>query len=177
MVNIKTAGSPAYPHLEYVSGYGEINTYGYDTGSGLAWVTMKDVTLKDTGGTLVNPVVHAGVNFGRLHLPKVVWDATSGSFSGTLNGSIVSALVNSSFIKNIRDAVAGPSEALFNNYTVAHTFVAGKSWVRLNNPDGHKLGGGLRVKKIEMIDNWQTMVGGSVINENISAADGRLGAV
>ncbi len=174
------------PHLEYVSGYGEINQHGYDIASNLGWITLKDVNLKDDNtGSYVNPVVKAGINFGKLHLPKVVWDATGGSFSGTLSGSIVSALVNSSFIKNIRDAVVGPTQTLFSNYNVAHRFVAGKSWVRLNNPDGHKLGGGLRVKKIEMIDNWQTMVGGSTNGEtsnygqeyNYNLADGRSSGV
>ena len=166
LVNIKTSGSPTYPHLEYVSGYGEIDPANCSTSGGYGFIAMKDVNLKDDNtGTNVNPVVKAGLNFGRLHLPKVVWDATSGSFSGTLSGSILSSLVNSSFIKNIRDAATGPSQSLYQYYAVAQEFVTNKSWVRLNNPDGHKLGGGLRVKKIEMIDNWQTMVGGSANGE------------
>ena len=107
----------------------------------------------------------AGINFGRLHLPKVVWNATSGNFNGTLSGSIVSSLINSSFIKNIRDAVKGPLQSLFQNYAVAQSFVGAKSWVRMNSTTGHKLGGGLRVKKIEMIDNWQSMVGSSANGE------------
>ena len=162
LMNIRTEGSRY--HLEYVSGYGEIdNSLAGNSGvsGGLGFITLKSVTLKDGGGTPVNPIIHAAINFGKIHLPKVVWDATSGSFSGTLSGSILSAMINSSFIKNIRDAVAGPSETLYSNYLVGRGFVAGKSWIRLNNPDGHKLGGGLRVKKIEMIDNWTTMVGGA----------------
>ncbi len=158
--NIRTANSK--PNLEYVSGYGEYNSLGFIKRGGVYYgcLTLKDVNLKDNGGgSTVNPVVKAGVNFGRLHLPKVVWDATGGNFSGSLSGSIVSSLINSSFIKNIRDAVSGPSQSLFQYYSVAQSFVGAKSWVRLNNPNGHKLGGGLRVKKIEMLDNWLTMVG------------------
>jgi hypothetical protein len=184
LVNIKTANS--YPHLEYVSGYGEIDPSNCSTSGAFGFIAMKDVNLKDDNtGTNVNPVVKAGINFGKLHLPKVVWDATSGSFSGTLSGSIVSALVNSSFIKNIRDAVTGPTQSLYQYYSVAQEFITNKSWVKLNNPDGHKLGGGLRVKKIEMIDNWQTMVGGSSNGEtsnygqeyNYNLADGRSSGV
>ncbi|MEM6800515.1 MAG: hypothetical protein AAF696_03875, partial [Bacteroidota bacterium] len=33
------------------------------------------------------------------------------------------------------------------------------SWIRLSNPDGYKHGGGHRVKKIEMFDNWDQMSG------------------
>lgn len=160
LVEIRGTPKASRSYLEYVSGYGEYFNSGYDAASNLGWIEMKNVKLKDvSSGTPVNPIVHAAINFGKIHLPKVCWDATGGSVSGTLSSSIVSALVNSSFIKNIRDAVTGPSESLWQYYDVAKNFIAGKSWIRLNNPDGHKLGGGSRVKKIEMIDNWTQMVG------------------
>lgn len=158
--NIKTA--MGRPCIEYVSGYGQYKSIKFIK-RGADWygcLQLQDVNLKDdNSGTYVNPVLHAGINFGKIHLPKVVWDATSGSFSGTLSGSILQAMVNSSFIKNIRDAVTGPTQSLYQYYNVAQEFVAAKSWIRLNNPDGHKLGGGSRVKRIEMIDNWTQMVG------------------
>jgi hypothetical protein len=164
--NIRTTTKP---HLEYVSGYGEYQSLGFIRRGGVYYGCLKlnNVNLKDNGsGSNVNPVVKAGVNFGRLHLPKVVWDATKGNFNGTLNGSILSAMINASFIKNIRDAVAGPSQSLFQNYNVARTFVAEKSWMRLNNPSGHQLGGGTRVKKIELNDNWLSMVSSSSSGNN-----------
>lgn len=158
LMNIRTYGSK--PHLEYVSGYGEFNgNYGYDATANLGWIELNNVNLNDAGPTMVNPIVKTAVQFGRLHLPKVVWDATSGSFSGTLSGAIVQAMINASFIKNIRDAAAGPNVALYTNYNVGQEFVAGKSWIRLNNPDGHKLGGGVRVKQILMEDDWANMAG------------------
>lgn len=157
LVNIRTHGSK--PNLEYVPGYGKIGSYGYDSGSNLGWITLQDVNLNDNGGGSVSPIQKTAIQYGRLHLPKVVWDATSGNMSGTLSGDILKALINSSFIKNIKDAAMGQNAALKNSYNVAEQFIAGKSWVRLTNPDGHKLGGGIRVKKIEMIDNWKDMVG------------------
>lgn len=183
--NIKTTNKP---NLEYVSGYGEFKNLTFIKRGGIYYgcLALKDVNLKDNGsGNNVNPITNAGINFGRLHLPKIVWDATSGNFSGTLSQSIVSSLINSSFIKNIRDATTGPSQSLFQYYNVAQTFVGAKSWIRLNNPNGHKLGGGLRVKKIEMIDNWQTMVGSSTNGEtsnygqeyNYNLADGKSSGV
>ncbi len=156
LVNIKNHGGR--DHLEYVSGYGKIDHYGYSHSTNLGWIILRNETLNDNGGTSVNPIVKTAIQFGRLHLPKVVWDATGGNVSGTLSKSIITALINSSFIKNIKDAAMGPNEALYAK-SVATSFVGGKSWIRLNNPDGHKLGGGLRVKKIEMIDNWEGMAG------------------
>jgi len=164
--NIRTHGGR--PCLEYVSGYGEFQSLSFINIGGTDYGCLKliDVNLKDNNnGTNVNPVVKAGINFGRLHLPKVVWDATSGNFSGTLSKSIISALINSSFIKNIRDAATGPTQSLYQYYNVGRSFVGNKSWVRLNNPDGHKLGGGHRVKKIEMTDNWQAMLSNSANGE------------
>ena len=32
-----------------------------------------------------------------------------------------------------------------------------KSWVRLQKPDGRKFGGGERVKRVRMFDNWNVM--------------------
>ncbi len=160
LMNIRTAS--ARQHLEYVSGYGEFSgNYGYDPVSQLGWIQLNSVNINDEATSLsINPIVKTAIQFGRIHLPKVVWDATSGNFSGTLSGSIVQALVNSSFIKNIKDGIKGPNLALFDPpYNVGKEFVAGKSWIRLNNPDGHKLGGGLRVKQIKMDDDWSAMVG------------------
>jgi hypothetical protein len=183
LVNIRTVSS--IPNIEYVSGYGELDSCGYDSPSGKGWFTLKKVNLKDNGGgTDVNPIVKASVNFGRIHLPKKVWDATAGNVQGTLSPDIVKAIANASFTKNIKDAIKGPSQALFQTYNVGKYFVAGKSWVRLNNPDGHKLGGGHRVTKIEMVDNWQGMAGtgngddsnyGQVYNYNLE--DGRSSGV
>ena len=76
--------------------------------------------------------------------------------------SILDALLNSGFIKNIRDGIEGPNYSLYNSYNVAKEFVTGKSWIRLMNPNEKKLGGGSRVKKIEMIDEWAGMTDGDV---------------
>lgn len=165
--NIRTLNSK--DHLEYVSGYGEYLSLKFIKRNNIWYgaLRLKNVNLKDNGsGSNVNPMVNAGLNFGRLHLPKVVWDATAGNFNGTLSGDILTAMMNANFIKNIRDGITGPSQSLYQYYNVAQTFVGGKAWVRLNSPNGHKLGGGVRVKKIEMEDNWLGMVGSATYGEN-----------
>jgi hypothetical protein len=52
----------------------------------------------------------------------------------------------------------GPNQRL-KGFGCANNFLADKSWIRLNEPTGSKLGGGLRVKKLEMYDGWDKMLG------------------
>ncbi|MEP6795534.1 MAG: hypothetical protein ABJB16_14490, partial [Saprospiraceae bacterium] len=61
---------------EYVSGYSQIAHYGYESSSNLLWVELQTVGLNDNGGTIVNPIVKAAIQFGRLNMPRVVWDAS-----------------------------------------------------------------------------------------------------
>ncbi|HEY0029125.1 MAG TPA: hypothetical protein VGC65_00090, partial [Bacteroidia bacterium] len=162
--------SGLYKHMEYVSGYGTIDPANCGTGSGFGWIAFKEVQLEDKRpGTWVNPIIRTAVQYARMYMPKKAYTlGASASFaeaagiegSSGLNTSILDAMLNSSFIKNIADAVAGPNYSLFATYNVANEFVSNKSWIRLLNPSKKKLGGGLRVKKIEMIDEWGTMTGG-----------------
>ena len=160
-----------YNHLEYVSGYGTIDpaNCGIASGHGYGWVAFKNVELEQKRPNhYVNPIIRAAVQYARLYMPKKAYTAgAAGSFSEAagiesssgLSTSILDALVNSSFIKNIKDAIKGPNYSLYDTYGVGQEFVTNKSWVRLYNPSKKKLGGGLRVKKIEMIDEWANMTG------------------
>ena len=57
----------------------------------------------------------------------------------------------------------GATDGLFNPNTYmvdkgfCKHFVPENSWIRLLNPDGHKLGGGHRVKSIKLYDNWNEL--------------------
>src|ERR1043165_8206486 len=164
LVNIRDMAG-FYDHLEYVSGYGEIDNAGVVGRYG--YVTFKNVNLKDSGGgSNGNPVIKTAIQFARLYMSKKAYTANAtGAFaeaagieSGTgLGASIINAFVNSDYIKNIKDAISGPNQTLFGTYNVAHEFAAHKSWLRLMCPSFKKLGGGSRVKKIEMIDEWAGM--------------------
>lgn len=161
-----------YDHIEYVSGYGTLDSAGVSGSYG--WIKMKNLNLQDNGGgTDVNPVVKTAVQFGKLYMPKKVWtnnattafsEATGLENSSGLSASILNALANADFVKNIKDAIVGPDEILYatvgsGGYGVGREIVTKKSWIRLNNPAKHKLGGGARVKKIEMSDEWGMMTG------------------
>jgi len=146
---------------EYVSGYVPTSgtTYGTviigtDT---LGYLQLNPVSLNSTAGTIFNPMALSNIQFGRLYLSQQVWDQSPpiAEGSGFLVGT-ADALANSGFIKNISDAIKGPNKALWDK-GVGQYIVSGKSWIRLNNPNMHKLGGGARVKMIATVDQWKNM--------------------
>ncbi|MFI5171127.1 MAG: hypothetical protein ACHQFW_01995, partial [Chitinophagales bacterium] len=169
LVDIRNTSPAGRPHPEFVSGYAKIeevgskelgqnNTYGF--------VKFKAVSLDDNGADIYNPVHKAAIQFGRLNMPRVVWGDDFGNENvADLALSIISEIWNSSIVKNMMNAILGVNKTLHLGVPdwppVATSFIAGKSWIRLLNPHKKKFGGGVRVKKISMVDNWSAMVGNS----------------
>ncbi|MGQ0829855.1 MAG: hypothetical protein ACT4ON_15820 [Bacteroidota bacterium] len=155
---------------EYVSGYAQIDKGASGVSGNLGWVTLRSVNLKDDNtGHDVNPIVKAAIQFGRLNTPRMVWssvDVDNTMSSGSFGKDLLVALINSDFTKNIGDAIAGPNQALYSKYNVGKSAIMGQSWLRLNNPNKRKLGGGCRVKRIAISDEWT----GSGIAENPAQA-------
>jgi hypothetical protein len=158
LINMRhTSGPNARNHYEYVSGYAPIIDSGIKNGFG--WVLLGPVTLNDIYTSTYNPVLKASLQYGRINMSKLVWDDDVNAGDNSSFGlSLIQAMINSNSLRNMIQAAEGPNLAVYNQ-GVAHTFIAGKSWIRLNNPNNKKLGGGARVKKIEMIDVWGDMVG------------------
>lgn len=144
---------------DYVSGYfeidqGRINDMAVNA-NGLVAIPLKFLR-KDGGITAngqVNPIAKAGWGFGRTYLNRAVYslggDETNDDFV-----SIVKDLVGS--IGAMTEIFRGPN-AVLETKGCAKTFDKERSWIRLENPNGKKLGGGLRVKKIELSDEWDVM--------------------
>jgi hypothetical protein len=159
---------------EYVSGYFDLdyqntsNAYSYGTGvvttpalqSGgnyqYAWVRMKRVNIGDrVGSDNVNPLCKAAWQFGRLHLSRKVWNEPDPQGPGV--DQVITAMTNSNFMLNLIDLFKGPNKAI-RDKGFGREAMMNKSWIRLNNPNGLKYGGGSRVKKIAIKDRWKRMV-------------------
>lgn len=152
---------------EYVQGYFEIDRKKeIKVVGGIASIPL--VMLYRDGGTnghaRVNPISKTGWGFGRSFLNTEVYGLT-----GTPNErnfeTIVKNLAGS--IKAIGEIFKGPNKVLQDN-GCAQRFVKGKSWVRLENPDGRKLGGGLRVRSIKLSDQWGYMVSQNTPGTNLT---------
>ncbi|MBK8705981.1 MAG: hypothetical protein IPN33_22120 [Saprospiraceae bacterium] len=152
---------------EYVSGYVSRSRIDFancqvDVSGRYACITLLNTTTNDSGVDKINPITKAAIQFGRLNMSRVVWNSSELDDAigddGSFGEDLLKAIVKSNFFNNISDAIVGPNEALYSDkYKVGHNMITGKSWIRLNNPNMKKLGGGCRVRQIRISDEWKDM--------------------
>lgn len=165
LVKYPAANVGGKDRYDYVPGFGQIN---WDANPRVVTrqgrkhliVPMFGMTLRDNGGSTVNPITYAGIHFGRNYLSTYL--PPSGQELDQNGG--LSAFLD--FCKSVAGAftslgelVTGPNQALYNQ-DVAKKIVTPQSYVRLYSSKASKLGGGCRVQKIEMTDGWNAMTGG-----------------
>jgi hypothetical protein len=133
---------------EIIPVYGQIDSYGL-VNSQKFWIKLKTVD----GGQ--GALARSAIQFLRLNLPSKaypfsepgdnlgVWDAVK--------------MVATSF-KNIRDGLRD-FDKLTRWSGRCQSVELTQSFVRLDCPTYKKLGGGLRVKRVEVYDNWKNMTG------------------
>ncbi len=106
-----------------------------------------------TGSHSVNPIAKAGWYFGRNNLNGIVYrdgeDYVNSNFKSVIN-EITSAIDE---FKN----VFNNANQVLEDKGIARKIKSDKSWIRLLNPNKSKYGGGSRIKKLEMYDNWDEM--------------------
>lgn len=149
-------------HYEYVSGFAEIENWGmkssgasgadYDYG----WVMLKSVNQGDAGITdNVNPISKAAWHFARANASHMVYNHQYPETPGIKE--FITKISDASFVKPLVQTLLGANGYL-KDRDCGKVANINKSFIRLLNPTGKKLGGGLRVSKIEMSDEWSTMV-------------------
>ncbi len=150
---------------DYTFGYAEIHGSNYGItnigGTDYGYIILKPVNFNDAeSGANRNPIVKAAIQFGRLHLQSAIYQYSSVTASN-LGQQIILQLLSSNIladlVANTTEFVKGPNKFLFENKGVGDRMIMGKSWIRLNNPNKAKLGGGARVRKLTVRDNWSQM--------------------
>jgi len=153
---------------EYVQGYAQIdysvsNTIGVTDigGKDYGYIKVKEVNVEYKGGgdCNINPIAKAGLHFIRGNMPEKVAGLESlgeTGIKGVLNAIIKTA-------DQLVKAIDGVNENMMDEGK-CKTFENGESWIRLYNPDGNKKGGGSRVKKIAISDEWNVLREDSDIN-------------
>lgn len=144
---------------DYVSGYAEIADYGLDATGNYGWVQLNPVSLNDGNTDTYNPITKASIQFGRMHLSRYIWNQPNVADGEGFGADVLNAIMNSGFAENIGDAISGPNKSIWLDGK-GRKIVLNKSWIRLFNPNQKKLGGGCRVKKISMSDEWGGMTSG-----------------
>lgn len=161
------------PHYEYVFGYADIVDWGRCTDNpDYGFIKLKQVCLKDqerSNCITVNPIAKAGWQYTRLYYPDLIHKTNltqnpspiNPEVPNTVTGFIKVVEVFGDLLKGVKTTLNGLNLFCFsNNYS--QKIVASKSWIRLYSPEGKKLAGGSRVKRINITDNWNTM---STVND------------
>lgn len=148
---------------DYVSGYLNIKKsanydYGFLEVDGKQYVAIpvKYVGKGDgfnSNAYEVNPITKAGWNFGRHNLNRLVYSMNNEEDTNDLKG-IVMELIG--WMPTLLDIFKSPNAKL-EQTGIASKFITNKSWIRLFQPDGKKVGGGSRVKEIQIHDQWNVM--------------------
>ena len=147
---------------DYVTGYFELDKQKdvavFNDGK-YAAIPMKFVDLEGglSGNNKINPITKAGLYFARRYLNAQSLGLEPDASKQKV-GDIVREVVTS--FNSFRGLFTGPNQELRKNqYAVAKRFIPEKSWIRLTTPKSNKLGGGVRVKRLLMSDNWKNMLG------------------
>jgi hypothetical protein len=144
---------------DFISGYFEMDgdaLLGTNSTSKYLLIPMKLLHQegKDTNDKPTNPISVASWFFARQNLHSEVFNPGFNSNRSDIV-NIAKSLINS--VGSFFDVFQGPNGVLKSD-GCAKNFIKEKSWIRLLEPTGTKLGGGTRVKKIEMFDNWNEML-------------------
>jgi len=150
---------------DYVSGYFEmegeaqLKVMGGSNPSYL-FIPMKKVNMEGKGGATpaFNPISVAGWFFGRQNLNGKVFGGGLSDPEGSVPGNVVD--LGKSIVNNLGALFTifkGANEVL-KGRGCAKQFMPKKSWIRLLEPTGSKVGGGSRVKSVVLLDQWDKMM-------------------
>lgn len=134
---------------EFIPIYADILDYGLvsDGTNKTIYIQVKKVESGET------PMVQHSIQFLQNFLPSKAYDGYDVSENGNLRAVVKSlGALFSAFKENFSKGIKN-----FKRDLKCQKVVLDKSFVRLTNPYLQKLGGGLRVKKITIDDNWDKM--------------------
>jgi hypothetical protein len=173
-VYFKTFANLDMAKHDFVTGYADLATGAGNSGCVkigndpsahfYGYITLKSEDLKkySISGQQVNPFTKAAIQHLRISRPELIYKA-----SGTNSTNAMSQ------IQNLFGSIKGAGQDLtiaitgFNTWAFGKGYgqsiaVDGRSIIRLCDPDGKKYGGGVRVSRISISDNWDAT------NQNIT---------
>jgi len=145
-------------NYDYVSGYARIDDIEIQNFNGTDYGVLTFVEKNLNGvGISVCPIIKAAIEFGLKYRSDLVATLSLGVTKEPNFGyDVLQALVAS--VTSVFELFIKPEEKAFLS-GCGKKFVTNRSWVRLQNPTGNKYGGGSRVDKIILTDNWYEMSG------------------
>lgn len=139
---------------EYVEGYLHRSLIlNYNTVNGMGHIEISGVGINDGSGSTAHPISKSAWQFARMNVPLKAFDQPDPQEGQPLKDV---ALALSSQVTNIAELFTG-ANGLLRIKGYGKRFKPDKSWIRLNHPGEGKKGGGYRVKRIKIYDNWEFM--------------------
>lgn len=140
---------------EFISGYASLEPghYGFYNNGNTIWLKVKSIDKGGDEGGNYSPFAKTAVQYIRLNLPTK-------AYSGMDMGESLDAMAAVKFIANMAPALLNSFRS-FDNLARANDMGRladlNRSYVRLYAPSYRKFGGGLRVKRVLIYDNWNAM--------------------
>lgn len=161
-------GSETPRKYEHIAGYARIIDAGLTTDKAIGWIKLLPRTLKgeniaqaidlstisSSDEDYINPITYTAWSFIKQSLPELIH---SGSDPQGTGESALKGLLG--FAMDIKTMFTGYHNMLRGRQH-ANKLVPNRSWVRLYSPQKMKKGGGARVHKVTLTDNWNEMAGG-----------------
>lgn len=148
-------------NYDFVPGYAELSENINDfvivtlpTGQKALRIKFKDQSIYDLQSPQYNPITVSSVQFARLNLSQCIFPTNSQFSTSSGLFDIVESTVASAL--SMPQYLTGPN-MYYYSAGMGRKIVLNKSWVRLQNPNKNKFGGGHRVKQIRIYDAWDVM--------------------
>ena len=140
---------------EYIMGYADIKSSGWENGRG--YIELQDVDAEEPSGRL-NPIAKEAMQFIRIHVPDLFYGGNNQNDLEKPGEEIFRKIAGN--ITDMNKLLQGIHMTMCQK-SFCKNVDLNKSFIRLQNPDYAKLGGGHRVKKITVNDGWKEMSGSS----------------
>jgi hypothetical protein len=140
-----------------VSGYAHTLRAGIVPGTDVGWVELAPVHSNYPSSVDYHPFAHAAWQYLRLEQPELI---RTGGINGNPDGDPIEEAVRVLTLVDVMPDIikmltgvypAWAAEGWGSQVDLAH------SWIRLQDPDGMKKGGGTRVRRIRVSDGWSEM--------------------
>lgn len=128
------------------------------------WVKLAKVNIHDSKNLSdkVNPISKAAWQFGRLNAPRIVLNNEDEEKDNLKDLKFVAQeFIKAGIGRNLAEFIKGPNRVLLEK-GCGRDVIPYKSYMKFYNPNLNKYGGGLRVKRIEMRDAWDSMAKGEL---------------
>ena len=151
-------------NYEYISGYVDIKNaiVGFkvlDDGTKVGWIGLTDVEMRMLSlgrFSTPNPVAHEAMQFVRVNIPELFFGGNRDDNTNELQTLLDKMLGN---LNDMIKIAKGGIENTMRSQGFGKNVDTGKSFIRLMAPNYKKLGGGVRVKKLTIDDDWHKMSG------------------